>query len=261
MSRPLATSSLLPFTLTTPSAQIKPLLFSSEKIGGLASSPQRDVPVAFGVNFTVQSGASHVIYAWTLSGNYSTYEPPSLPTGLHVAASFQNSSTGSSFGMAWGVLSPGNHSASLSYSGYVSIVSIAVYEFFNDSGLNYAFASGPQQSILRLPADALTYIGIESTGGAQPVQNSSLTQIDEETPAQSPGETGLIGSQSSDTFSFDTHAVAFGILAVGVYPVAQAGPGNIPELEFIAVGAGCGALGLALALVWRSRRSGRSGIG
>lgn len=175
--------------------------------------------VSVPLNFTVTSGVSQVIYAWAIAGNFTPYTPPVLPAGMSVSASIGFE------GMASGNLTAGTYATDLSYAGYVNLVSVAIYSISGSSNLTYQYSSlsqlnqhslQEQQVSLALPAGGSEYLVVESTGGTWPVNNTSITQVDEQTAALRGGVSGVIGRQSSDIASFTTIALGAGIVAVAI---------------------------------------------
>jgi hypothetical protein len=194
---------------------------------GLAVSPLASFAIttggwnlSFPLDFTVPFGVSHVLYAWAIGGGlYPTYLPPVLPSGLNITASNANFE-----GMAFGALAPGSYSTDLWFPGWTNTVSIVVYGISQDANASYQFASVGQGTNLTLPAGASVYLGIESTGGTWPVLNPSIAFVDKETGALQGGETGVIGRQLTNSFTFTTQATGYGIVAVGIYGPALASP-------------------------------------
>lgn len=173
----------------------------------------------FPLNFTVPTGTTTVLYVWSLAGNFSAYVPPTLPNGMAVASSIGFA------GMAIGNLSAGTYQTNLSYPGWVNTVTIAVYGVSGNLSTTYQFSQideRNQQNLqpygvnLTLPVGGSEYLGVEATGGTFPVNNTSLTLVDEQTEALRGGETGLIGRQSSNVLSFTTVAVGSGIVGVAI---------------------------------------------
>jgi hypothetical protein len=193
------------FTPAACSLEVNLLVAFNQTFGGWGAS----YPVAF----TVPVGTSHVIYTWALGGGLAPYLLPELPSGLTVATSLD----GGFAGIAWGSLAPGPYVTDLAFPGWTNTVSIAVYAVIGDAGDTYTFASQMQSTSLSLPSGALQYLGLEATGGTYPVDNTSLTTVDASAAALLYGRTSLIGRQASDTFSFTTAAVGFGVAGLGIY--------------------------------------------
>jgi len=173
----------------------------------------------FSVPFVVPAGVSTVLYLWALGGNFTPFVPPTLPTGMTVAASdgFE--------GVAIGNLSTGTYSTDLSYAGWTNFASIAIYgvsgpnvtyQFGTVNATNPSFPS-PQQLNLSLPSGGVEYLGALSSGGTYAVDNLSLSHIDTQAWAILGGLTGLIGRQWSNVLSFSTLALGYGIAGVGIY--------------------------------------------
>jgi hypothetical protein len=192
-------------------------------LGGLAEKTG-GWNLSYPVNFTVPAGGLEVLYAWALPGNFSTYAPPVLPSGLHLAASLGWE------GMAVGNLSAGNYSTDITYAGWTNLGSVAVYGLSGDPTFQFLTASqenphylAPMAASLVLPSGGSLYLGVESTGGTWPVVNASFTTIDEQAAAIEGGSAGLIGRQSSNILSFDSVALTNGIVGVAV-DANQSGP-------------------------------------
>ena len=175
--------------------------------------------VSVALNFTVAPGVSQVIYAWAIAGNFTPYTPPVLPAGMSIAASIGFE------GMASGNLTAGTYATDLNYAGYVNLISVAIYGISDGANLTYQYSSlsqlnqhqlHAQQLSLALPTGGSDYLVVESTGGTWPVNNASITQVDEQTPALRGGVSGVIGRQSGDVASFDTVASGAGIVAVAI---------------------------------------------
>lgn len=175
--------------------------------------------LTFPVNFTVPTGVWAVIYLWTLAGGLATYQPPVLPGGLHVVEYLENT------GIAFGNLSAGTYTSSLSYAGWTNTVSIAVYGVFYGAGASYRFGnasvSNPNpfnatvSTSLVFPPNGVQYLGAEATGG-YPIATWSMPIVDEETPAwHTPGYTGVIGEQHSNVLS--GASAAHGLSIVGLW--------------------------------------------
>jgi len=161
--------------------------------------------------FTVPAGVSHEVFFWTVSD--SVAPTLTLPTGLSVQSQF-----GTSTGVAFGALSAGSYSVTISANGgWVNTATMAVYGVSADSYYAYQFASQNHVLSLVMASGASEYLGVEMTGGAYPLTTFSLTTINEETPSQNGGETDIIGLQASPTFSLTTSAGGYGIAAVGIY--------------------------------------------
>jgi len=192
-----------------------------ELLAGLSATPFT-WNVSYPLTFTVPAGLSDVLYAWALGGNFSAYEPPTLPSGMSIAAFLGPS------GMAVGDLSPGTYSSDLAYTGWTNVVSIAVYGIPAGPGgsaptLQFSSVSqrnqhplSPEQVNLTLPSGASEYLAVQSTGGTYAVTDSSLTFVNEEAAALAGGYTALIGEQFNSTVSFTTVAVGASIVAVAI---------------------------------------------
>ena len=173
--------------------------------------------LSYPVLFTVPTGGLEVLYAWAVPGNFSTYTPPVLPSGLNIAASLGWE------GMAVGNLSAGNYSTDITYSGWSNLGSVAVYGLSGNPTFQFATSSdtnpnyrAPFSVSLTMPSGGAVYLGVESTGGTWPVLNASLTTIDEQAAAIEGGMAGLIGEQGSNVLSYNTIALTNGIVAVAI---------------------------------------------
>ncbi len=208
-------------TAPAPSAPPVAVEPAQQNLSGTVLANYSATPWGWGINvplvFTVPARGAEILYAWSIGGNFTPFTPPTLPAGMHVAASIGFE------GMAIGNLSRGSYTTNLSYEGWVNTVTIVVYAFGPGTTLQFRSLSQlnqhklHQQTVnLTLPAGGSTYVGIESTGGTWPVTNASLLQVDAETPALRFGETGLIGRQSSNDLAFTTIALDSGIVAAAV---------------------------------------------
>jgi hypothetical protein len=178
---------------------------------GYAQTPLED-NWTYTLDFTVPAGVSEVLFAWTIAD--ASTPTLTLPSGLSSQTSF-----GTSTGIASGGLAAGPYAVTLSGNGgWVNTVAMAVYVVSDDSSYTFAYSSAAQVKSLSGTSGAAVYIGILETGGTYPVTSPSLTTINEQTPSEYGGETDLIGTQSSDAFSFATTAGGYGIAIVGIFP-------------------------------------------
>jgi hypothetical protein len=181
-------------------------------IGGYATTSTPGNGWSENLSFTVPSGTSHVLLFWAVSDSVAANV--SLPSGLNVSTS----QVGGSYGVAFGALASGGYTARFSAAGgWVNAATVAVFGVTYDSGYTYSLSSVNHSTHLNLTSGATLYFGEEYTGGAYPVNTTSLTTIDEEAPAQNGGECDLIGMQGSGAYSFTTYAGGYGIVAVGIY--------------------------------------------
>ena len=163
------------------------------------------------LSFTVPSGTSDVVLFWTVSD--SVTPTVTLPSGLVTKYVY-----GTSSGLAVGALAAGTYKVTISANGgWVNTATIGVYTISNDAYYSLVFADASQAKTLTLAPGAIQYVGVEENGGAYPITSPSITTPNEKTPSQSGGETDYIGFQNTGTFSFQTSASSYGILAVGVY--------------------------------------------
>ena len=167
-------------------------------------------------SFTVPSGVSHVLFVYTFNDDEAA--TVNLPSVLTSEVQF-----GTSTGIALGTPAPGTYSASFSAgSGWVNTVSIVAYGISSDAGFGYQFGAASQAKSLTLPSGGVDYLGVMMTGG-MPITSDSLSTVTEDAaspPSAPSGITDLIGLQSSNTLSFSTSAVGYGVAGVAIIPEA-----------------------------------------
>lgn len=197
--------------------------FQTKFLSGYSSGTFHGTGWSENFQFTVPSGVSHTVLFWSVTDSVSLVIN-SFPSGLTNVASFGSPSGSTNLNrVAEGALSAGTYSVDLSSGGgWVNSATIGVYDVYNDSG--FTFDTPPltaqEATTLTMPSGADIYLGAEITGGAYGITSNSLTTVNEYAIAQDGYETGLIGSQTSNAFSFtySTQPAMYGILAIGVYP-------------------------------------------
>jgi hypothetical protein len=214
-------------------APVPVLLASSSGVAG-------GKDLTFPLEFTVPSGVSAVLYAWSIGGGLGTFQPPVLPLGLSIVASSMDPTSAVRYaGIANGSLSPGTYDTNLTYSGWTNTFSVAVIGILGCSSPIYRYGSTSTPNAypgistvganLTLPAGAVAYLGVAATGGYE-LANWSMSVAEADSPAwYMPGYTEVIGAQLNSTISAYTNGSSIGVVGVGVYataPVACAPPSS-----------------------------------
>lgn len=252
-SGPVSVPGVTPTLRSDPAAPAPPTLGILGKLNGLVGGSN----VTFPLNFTVPSGVSDVLYAWSIGGGLANYSLPTLPTGMTVVVSLPSFSAG--FGS--GVLAPGSYSTDLFYAGWTNTISIVVYGVFGGTNLSYQFASVEQpnpvphnnstsshnnstsppsnstfEANLTLPSGGVDYLGVENTGGYA-IASWSMPVLNAYSPAWlMSGQTEVIGTQLNGSVWGYSAAEALGLVGAVIYANGSAftEPTPVPLAAFSA---------------------------
>jgi hypothetical protein len=171
-----------------------------------SGQPNTNAWGGYSFSFTVPAGTTHELFVWSVDGSGLGSQVPTFPAGVAIQSPYIDDGYISA-GLAVGQLTPSqSYQVTLAYSGQVNVFSIVVYGTENDAGFGFptyyydplTMSSG---SPLTVPPCGSQFIGVETTGGGQPVSQTSFATIDEYAPALSgTGNTAYIGRQSSNVF-------------------------------------------------------------